>query len=269
MGTESVWPSSRTGLGRVRSTPATFWMLDRLSGATASPPEGKNAASRRLTTNPRGSSRISILPVLISSLSSLVRNCNEGSSSATSGAGGLVSFSDLLAPPGPRICALPLPFSSTVPPRISLTAEGTPPFSRASRTESETCLALALSVWEEANITTKKANSSVMKSAYETSQRSWFSGAACFLARAMGDARLTFRRRGVWSGFGGLGLLGGLFALGLVRVGFQPAADELGVESFHDPGHALQHQLLVLNHRVHASFDFVAGRKEEKVSRGY
>ena len=39
------------------------------------------------------------------------------------------------------------------------------PLSRAFSTASETCLARALSVCEEANITTKKANSRVMKSA--------------------------------------------------------------------------------------------------------
>jgi hypothetical protein len=32
-----------------------------------------------------------------------------------------------------------------------------------------------LSVWDVANITTKKANIKVMKSAYDTNHRSWFS----------------------------------------------------------------------------------------------
>ena len=71
-----------------------------------------------------------------------------------------------LEPPGPFIWALPLPFSSTVPPRISWTAAGHAAlFAARSFTDSEICWALALSVCEEANITTKKANRRVMKSA--------------------------------------------------------------------------------------------------------
>ena len=61
-----------------------------------------------------------------------------------------------------------------------MTLIGCPPalplvFEKALVKESESTLYLPSFTDETAYITTKKANSKVIKSAYETSQRSWFS----------------------------------------------------------------------------------------------
>jgi len=70
----------------------------------------------------------------------------------------------------------------------------TPRYSKATCTDSTKRPIFCASTWETANITTKKAKSSVMKSAYETSQRSWFSCSGGFFFLT-GGSRLR-RRRG-------------------------------------------------------------------------
>ena len=78
----------------------------------------------------------------------------------------------------------------------AITAEiGCP--ARAFFTESDTCCAFDLSVCAVANITTKNANNKVMKSAYDTSQRSWFSVSSCRLRAIESGPR---RRRPVIRG---------------------------------------------------------------------
>jgi hypothetical protein len=108
-------------------------------------------------------------PASISFFSSSVSALRDGTSSATFCSFG--SFSSFLswaafwAPPGPRIIAFPWPLVSTEPPSTAAMRALILSPSRAFFTDSETCCALPLSVCEVANITTKKANSKVMKSA--------------------------------------------------------------------------------------------------------
>src|ERR1039458_2635740 len=203
-----------------------------------SSPEGKKVAWRRLTTRPRGSKWISILPWRISVSSALLKYCIDGSSSAAAarwlGLGpwlwlwlGLSSCD----PPGPFIWALPLPFSSTVPPRTSRTAAATPPLSRASLTESETCWARALSVWDEANITTKKANIKVMKSAYETSHRSLLSCSGCRCLRATSTFRGNWAAGSLQLGPGFALLAGGRL---LPLISFELGSDQFRIQTLHN-----------------------------------
>src|ERR1017187_4029836 len=166
MGRASVWPSSRTGLGSDCTTAAILARMGRLSGATVSSPEAKNAFSRMLMISPRASSLSCSLPFFRSESSPL---CKVSSDLARSGGcvsgglgGGALGFSRSVV-----FSLLQGPFRASCFPRprtVEIAALNWP-CSSACRTESDTSLALYLSFCVEANITTKKANSSVMKSA--------------------------------------------------------------------------------------------------------
>src|SRR6266568_1271694 len=255
MGIESVCPSSRTGLGTLLRAFAIFSSIAPLLGSITSEPGGKKADSRRLTTRPLGCKLISNFPVFNSFCKSTVRAFRDGTSSSTTCSG--ASFAAFRAPPGPFICALPCPRSSTVPPRtlaIAAAVPFMPPLCNACCTESDTCLAFALSVCEEANITTKNANSSVMKSAYETSHLSWFS-TACFLLPAMIRSALcgnsSRSRRDL------AGVLPGFLARAPLFVRLQLHADQFRVHALHDADDSLQHHLLCLESLMSAGFQFI------------
>src|ERR1051326_1045907 len=232
-----------------------------------SSPEGKSAACRKLTVSPRAPMLSWMWPLLISSSISLDRIFNDGSSSARCAAspsavlggaaaacraGSCIGTRVLAACPGPRIAA------STV-------ESGCP--ASAFFTESDTFCALALSVCAVANITTKKANSSVMKSAYDTSQRSWFSfsgggrrgifsGAGC---------GCTGRRCGtLLGGAGRIRVLSFRLRFG-ARVRLQLAADELGIQALHDSSDTLQHQLLALCILPDARLDLIGRGKQKEI----
>ncbi len=121
----------------------------------------------RLITRPRCCRLTSTLPLFISAF-----NASLSDWKARSRPG---SFDRTLSPPGPRIAAFPAPMSSRTPPRTGeRAARGAPGFN-ARWTAFEIAWARPLSAWEEAYITTKNAKSKAMKSAYDTSQRAWFS----------------------------------------------------------------------------------------------
>src|SRR5438128_1010465 len=116
-------------------------------------------------------------------------------------------------------------------------------------------------------ITTKKANSSVMKSAYDTSQRSWFSfsggerrgmfsGAGC---------GCTGRRRGML--LSGAGRIRALSFHSRLRAGvsLQLTADKLGIQALHDSSDTLQHQLLALCILPDARLDLIGSREQKEI----
>ena len=145
---------------------ATFSSPSRASGEIASVPEVKRAACIKLTTSPRGCMLITMRPDSISFFKSSLNTFSEGiSSTSLSAFSSGFSGTAFCVPPGPRIIALPLPFSLTVPPRMAARTVDIFSPSSAFFTESDTCCALPLSVWEVANMTTKKANKRVTKSA--------------------------------------------------------------------------------------------------------
>src|SRR5437588_471177 len=116
-------------------------------------------------------------------------------------------------------------------------------------------------------ITTKNANKSVMKSAYDTSQRSWFSCSSCFFFLAMrfpynrhperseGSGFFASLRMTVSLGFGPLRLrqiAAELLLLELLHVNFKNLPDGLGLG-------AIDHQLKALlekriGHRLQLAF---------------
>src|SRR5438874_8765875 len=108
-------------------------------------------------------------------------------------------------------------------------------------------------------MTTKKANSRVMKSAYETSQRSWFTCSACFLRAISSRHRFLF-------------LFYGLFPKLLVfflQESHQFAFDEPRILTFKYSEHAFQHHFLEDHGLAMLVFEFGGGRKEKDIGGAY
>ena len=141
-GVESECPSKRTGFGILPKAPATFSKLAYADCCTWSSPGAKNAASPKVITNPRACKLICIFPVRSSSFNWPSRRCMEGARSANSESG--VGGAEVV---------------------LAALLSGVARWLKAFSTDAETCLAFALFVTDEANMTTKKAKRSVMKSA--------------------------------------------------------------------------------------------------------